>query len=292
MPSLMKNKAFLIINLCLILFLTVITVIFWISDLDVQLALIFYDSVNDRFVGHDFPLFAFFYYPGVVIFISLFGVFGIILLLYSFMIKRETEAKRQQSEFLRRQGWFLISVLAIGIVLIIFVIIKNVFAHPRPNEVIQHGATYYPPFSIAIEFWGESNMSFPCGHCSTAWGLLAFYFAYHYAPKLWQKILKYGVGIVGGLVCGIIMTLTRLSAGGHFLSDGIWSAAFIYFTILVLYYSFGLNKRESKIKEFYEEGTLPLVKKKVVYMILSGVAVILTVLFFLVVTFLLVKGGL
>jgi membrane-associated PAP2 superfamily phosphatase len=38
----------------------------------------------------------------------------------------------------------------------------------------------------------------------------------------------------GGLVYGCIMGMARIIQGGHFLSDVLWSAGFVYLTALVL----------------------------------------------------------
>lgn len=248
------KQPFFLVNLAIVMFLVVVTVIFWVTDLDLVTAGYYYDAPADHWTGHDNPLYQFFYSPGDVIFSAVYFVVGFPLLLFSFV----NRPKFQKARMYRQHAWFLILVLAFGAGLVVNVIVKNLFAHPRPREIIGDSASYFPPFAINSAWWGESNTSFPCGHCAPAWGLVVFFFMFRYAPKLWQKVLKWGVGVAGTLVFGTIMTLTRLSMGGHFLSDGIWSGAFMYLTALGLYYALRLPAKQEALREWDAQAHPPV----------------------------------
>ena len=73
--------------------------------------------------------------------------------------------------------------------------------------------------------YAGTGKSFPCGHASMGFywlGLFVFF---------WERrrSLAWTFGALG-LVHGLIMGLGRMAQGGHWASDVLWSAAFVYFT--------------------------------------------------------------
>jgi len=130
----------------------------------------------------------------------------------------------------RRKALYLALVMIIGPGLIINSIFKDNFGRPRPRNIEQFGGEQ--KFHQLLESdWGGKGRAFPCGHCSTAFYFFAFYFLF----KNRRKWLSY-TGLSIGIGYGILMGIARIGQGGHFASDVLWSAGFVYLTAGVLYY--------------------------------------------------------
>src|SRR5208337_1633348 len=78
---------------------------------------------------------------------------------------------------------------------------------------------------------GEGGSSFPCGHCSVG-------FLYASGWWLWKRRRPRwaAASLATGLTVGAALGLGRMAAGGHFLSDVIWSALLALGLAHVLYY--------------------------------------------------------
>jgi hypothetical protein len=72
---------------------------------------------------------------------------------------------------------------------------------------------------VAAPLRGEGGASFPCGHCSVG-------FLYGVGWWIWRRRRPRlaGLSLAAGLITGTALGLGRMAAGGHFLSDVIWSA--------------------------------------------------------------------
>lgn len=127
---------------------------------------------------------------------------------------------------------FLVLVLIVGPGLLINAVFKDNFGRSRPVQVSQFGGEQqFRPL-------GEpgpkgSGKSFPSGHASTGfyWLALSVYF--------WsrRRNLAYAFAILG-ILHGTLMGLGRMAQGGHWPSDILWSAGFVYLTAWLLYYFF------------------------------------------------------
>lgn len=128
----------------------------------------------------------------------------------------------------RRQGIFLVLLLALGPGLLVNVIFKDHWGRPRPRDVIELGGTrqFHQPWQPDINGNGRS---FPCGHGSAAFYLMMPFFLYRRTkPAVARRWLA------GGLLYGLLMGYARIAQGGHFLSDVLWAWGMIYMTALVL----------------------------------------------------------
>ncbi len=131
---------------------------------------------------------------------------------------------RRLSATTARAGAFAVLVLLIGPWLIVNVILKDHFGRPRPREVTLFGGSYeFQP--LGRPGTPGRGKSFPCGHASMGffWLGLALHFRRQQPRGAWMLA---GFGLAFGIVIGI----ARMAQGGHWLSDVLWSAVFVYFT--------------------------------------------------------------
>jgi len=117
---------------------------------------------------------------------------------------------------LRRPAILVLLSVALGPGLLVNGIFKDHWNRPRPRDVVEFGgALAYAPAPLR----GEGGKSFPCGHCSVG-------FLYALGWWIWRKrrprlaVLSLAIGVIVGFALGI----GRMAAGGHFLSDIVWSA--------------------------------------------------------------------
>jgi lipid A 4'-phosphatase len=124
----------------------------------------------------------------------------------------------------RSLGLFLSLLLIIGPGLLVNVVFKDHFGRARPAQTQEFGGKLsFSP--LGQRGYAGAGKSFPCGHASMGFywlGLFVFF---------WERrrSLAWTFGVIG-LVHGAVMGLGRMAQGGHWASDVVWSAAFVYFT--------------------------------------------------------------
>ncbi len=117
----------------------------------------------------------------------------------------------------RRYGVFLLLSVAIGPGLLVNTVLKDHWERPRPRDVVEFGGPlHYRPAPLPA---GEGGASFPCGHCSVGFLFAAGWWVWRRQRPAWA----WG-SLALGLAAGFALGLGRMAAGGHFLSDVIWSA--------------------------------------------------------------------
>lgn len=128
----------------------------------------------------------------------------------------------------RRYGVFLLLALVLGPGLVVNAVFKAHWDRPRPRDIVEFGGSLpYTPAPLL----GAEGRSFPCGHCSVGYLFGAGWWVWRRRrPGLARASLALGIG------AGAILGLGRMAAGGHFLSDVIWSALLVYAVTHVLYY--------------------------------------------------------
>lgn len=122
----------------------------------------------------------------------------------------------------RKAGLFLALFLIIGPGLIVNSGFKDHWGRPRPREIVQFGGKkeFLQPWQKGISGGGRS---FPSGHSSAAFFMIAPFFIY--------RRRKPGIArnwLVGGMIFGVLMSLTRIIQGAHFLSDNLWAFGIVY----------------------------------------------------------------
>lgn len=101
---------------------------------------------------------------------------------------------------------------------------KPFFSRPRPKEVVELGGVkaYRPPLGFGEQV--HFNSSFPCGHASIGFFLIAPAFACR-RHSGWQAAWLYG-----GLAYGTLMGVSRIVQGAHYTSDVLWSLGVVYYS--------------------------------------------------------------
>jgi membrane-associated PAP2 superfamily phosphatase len=117
---------------------------------------------------------------------------------------------------------YLLLALALGPGLVVNVVLKDNLGRPRPREVVEFGGKH-----LYTQAWqpgdAGSNSSFPSGHASVAFFLLAPFFLWRRSNKV-QSWFFLWVGLAWGSLVG----LARMLQGGHFLSDVLWAGGLVY----------------------------------------------------------------
>ena len=142
----------------------------------------------------------------------------------------------QQRRHWVKPGLFLVLLLVIGPGLTVNALFKEYWGRPRPREVMQLGGTkeFLHPWQRRIAHKGRS---FPSGHSSAAFYLSAPFFVLRrrkpQAARLW---------LWGGIVFGLLMSIARITQGGHFLTDTIWAWGIVHLLAVSLCYLMGLDR--------------------------------------------------
>jgi membrane-associated PAP2 superfamily phosphatase len=129
----------------------------------------------------------------------------------------------------RRYGVFLLLSVGLGPGLLVNAVFKDHWDRPRPRDIVEFGGPlHYRPAPLP---GGEGGASFPCGHCSVGFLYAAGWWVWKRRRPAWAW-----ASLAAGLVVGLALGLGRMAAGGHFLSDVIWSALLALGVAHVLYY--------------------------------------------------------
>ena len=198
------------------------TLPFWLSDLDLRTAALFYHpGAEDPWWESSRGLWVFLYQASPLL--------GGLILIGSLLAI--TAARIWRSQRQRRQyAVFVLAVTLLGPGLVINGVVKDYWGRPRPHQTRELGGTqaYVPPLMRTREGKG---MSFPSGHSSMGFALGAFYFIWlRCRPRLALTAL------LASVVLGTLIGVGRMTAGDHFLSDVIWSAVLTYGVAFVLYW--------------------------------------------------------
>ncbi|MCL7926657.1 MAG: phosphatase PAP2 family protein [marine benthic group bacterium] len=121
----------------------------------------------------------------------------------------------------------LLVVLALGPGLIVNGTLKEHWGRARPRDVTQFGGdrAFTPALVIADQC--ERNCSFSAGHPSAGFALAALGYAWLSRRRRWA-IIASATGF------GLLVGLARVAAGGHFLSDVLFSGVIVIGLTVVL----------------------------------------------------------
>ncbi len=195
------------------------------TDADLNLSALYYRSGGWP-VG-DLPFWHFLYRLNRIPVFAM-GISGLVLALYGCV----NPGWRQW----RRHGAFLAIVAMLGPGLLVNNVFKEYWGRPRPREIVQFGGTkqFLQPWQPGTPHNGRS---FPSGHSAAAFYMIAPYFPLRRRrPRLALAWLG------GGLAFGVVMSMARITQGGHFFSDTIWAWGMVHLTAVSLYYLMGLDR--------------------------------------------------
>lgn len=140
----------------------------------------------------------------------------------------------------RRAGLTIVLSLALGPLLLVNGVLHETWGRPRPRQVAEFralaretsssvlpagspGAKTFLP--VLVPAWDRQAQSFPSGHAAGGFAVMALYFAWRGRRPGWAW------GALGaGLALGGATAVARMAQGGHWLSDGLWSAGIVYFS--------------------------------------------------------------
>lgn len=116
---------------------------------------------------------------------------------------------------------FLWLALALGPGLLVNVVLKVEVERPRPYQVVELGGpqAFVPAFAVPPP--GASGASFVSGHAAIAFFVGALGWVFPRRRHGW---------LLAGAAAGILMGLTRMSAGAHFLSDVLFAGVAVHLT--------------------------------------------------------------
>jgi len=136
----------------------------------------------------------------------------------------------------RMAALFIVVFLALGPGLVVNTVFKDHWGRPRPADIVQFGGTdaYRPFWSPGQPGQGRS---FPSGHAAIGFFLMAPFFVLRSRAPRWAR-----KALVAGILYGTLMGLARMTQGGHFLTDIIWSGVLVYLSGLVLCSLFRLDR--------------------------------------------------
>ena len=197
---------------------------------DLQFQNLFWNDSLATWVGKDDAIASFFYHYGILPAVII-PLVSLIILILSYSFKSILK--------FRKIALYLFLVLAIGNGVLVNGLLKEYWGRPRPAQIIEYNGTqtYEPSLWINLESYGKS---FPCGHAT-----MGFYF--FSIALLFRKRVRISI-LVFALIFGLVIGIVRSSMGGHFLTDTVWSAIFMWIVSKALYLKLQLNKNK-----FYSE---------------------------------------
>jgi lipid A 4'-phosphatase len=122
----------------------------------------------------------------------------------------------------RLSAVFFVLVMIVGPGLLVNTTFKQHWGRPRPLDVQQFGGekTFRHAWVKGPAADGES---FPSGHAAMGFFWLTPYFVLRHKIKKWAVFF-----LLFGLAYGLLMGLGRMVQGSHFPSDVLWSFGFVY----------------------------------------------------------------
>ncbi len=204
----------------------VLTIVFWITDLDLALQNSFFVQ-GEGWMYKNMQPWRFLYDYGNIPAIVL-AVAFLLAWIGSFWIRQIASH--------RKVFLFFVLLMLIGPGLVVNAIFKDHWGRPRPRHIEAFGGSQ--PFLYVWEK-GETGegKSFPSGHASMGFFLFSPYFIVRKRSKKWAVIF-----LTVGVSAGFIIGLARMIQGGHFASDVLWAGGFVYLCGIGLYYLLRLDR--------------------------------------------------
>lgn len=125
------------------------------------------------------------------------------------------------------RAWSLLLGLALGPGLVVNALLKSLWGRPRPVHLDQFGGD--APYTLVwrMSDWCQSNCSFTSGEAASAAWIAA---AAALAPSPWRERL-----LVPALAYAAALSVNRIAAGGHFVSDVVLSWTLVATVVALLH---------------------------------------------------------
>lgn len=210
------NKKYLNVKLYFWLLFFVSSIIFVIfPQIDLDIASLFYD-------GKSFPLNGSWIedilYHSVKPLIITFALSSIAIFIYNYVKKKNLLGINSKTML------FIVLFLTIAPALIVNTTLKENWGRARPAQTINFGGQ--KEFTPAFIPSNQGGYSFSSGHTAAAFSLLGFALLAKRRQKLFISLV---------LTYGTLVSLARMAAGGHFLSDVVTSFFIVYISTHILY---------------------------------------------------------
>nr|WP_321266238.1 phosphatase PAP2 family protein [uncultured Sulfurimonas sp.] len=210
------NKKYLNVKLYIwLLFLAFSLLFVLVPQIDLLVAGLFYDNVEFPLNG---SLIEEFFYHSVKPIIIIFALSTLSIFFYN-TIKKKNILNINSAVML-----YTVLILTIAPLLIVNTTLKENWGRARPAQTIDFGGQ--KEFTSAFMMSDQGGYSFSSGHSAAAFSLLGFALLAKRRQNLFVKIV---------LIYGTLVSLARMAAGGHFLSDVVTSFFIVYIATHVLY---------------------------------------------------------
>lgn len=210
------NKKYLNVKLYIWLLFVLCSIIFvTFSQIDIFVASFFYDGESFFMNG---TLIEEFFYHSVKPLIILLGLSTLAIYAYNRIMKKNILSVDTKVVI------YIVLVLSIAPAFIVNSTLKDNWGRARPAQVVNFGGQ--KEFTPAFVMSNQDGYSFSSGHTAAAFSLLGFaLLARKNRALLTNIILGYGV----------LVSLARMAAGGHFLSDVVTSFFIVYIATHIFY---------------------------------------------------------
>ncbi len=195
------------------LFSSLIFVFF--PQIDIYVAKLFYDGKS--FPINKTPIEEFFYYSvKPIIFIFIFS--SLFIYIYNKITKKNI------FNITSKVILYILLVLSIAPGLIVNTTLKENWGRARPAQIKEFGGK--KSFTPAFVLSNQNGYSFSSGHSAAAFSLIGFALLFKKRKKFWLYLsVSYGVAV----------SLARMAAGGHFLSDVVTSFFIVWIFTHIFY---------------------------------------------------------
>ncbi|MBL0708265.1 MAG: phosphatase PAP2 family protein [Sulfurimonas sp.] len=210
------NKKYLNTSIYIWLAFLIASLIFiFLPEIDLYISSFFYDGKAFFLNGTIFE--SFFYYsvkPVIIILsVSTIGIF------FYNHFKKKNILKINSKVLL-----YVVLFLTIAPVFIVNVGLKENWGRARPGQTVNFGGQ--KEFTPAFVMSDQGGYSFSSGHAAAAFSLLGFALLVKKRKKMWITL---------ALSYGVLVSIARVSAGGHFFSDVVTSFFIVYISTNIIY---------------------------------------------------------
>jgi len=215
-----------------------------LKDFLVPLALLFALTFAIAVTGSDLLLEQRFYLPGIGWpygelspwkFLYRFGIYPAMALSVVSLLLVVASFFSVRALVYRKAALFFLLLMLIGPGLLVNTVLKDHWGRPRPRQMQLFGGD-----RVFHQVWerGEAGQgkSFPSGHASAAFYLIAPYFVLRRSSSKMAR-----ASLAAGLCYGLLMGFARMAQGGHFPSDVVWAGGIVYLVGIALYHLLGLD---------------------------------------------------